>query len=45
MNTGGSCGSAGGTEQLAFIHGDVAVRRHVRLFENLINPVHVNCVP
>ena len=31
MNTGGSCGSAEGTEQLAFIHGGVAVRRHVRL--------------
>ena len=29
MNTGGGCGSAGGTEQPAFIHGDVCVGRHV----------------
>ena len=29
----GSCGSAIGAEQLTFIYGDVADRRHVRLIE------------
>ena len=28
---GGSCGSAKGAQQLNFIYGDAAVRRHVRL--------------
>ena len=31
MNAVGSCGSAIGAEQLTFIYGDVANRRHVRL--------------
>ena len=30
-NAVGSCGSAIGAEQLTFIYGDVADRRHVRL--------------
>ena len=30
-NAVGSCGSAIGAEQLTFIYGDVANRRHVRL--------------